>query len=241
MSALHAASSASKIKENDARLLSIWSAFEALLPIPMKDGESITRITHFVEYLSPLISARYTENIFRCFYNDLNKEYRNQLRNFIKAYGSGRNNFDKFIGLFFAEQSVTRAFTAIFSDSELMLYRAHELFTLANDPSALLRRIEAHETRVGWQLHRIYRMRNMFVHSAARTPFASQLTENALEYFKALISSLVEVGEMTMIVESDALIDVCIAMCEEHREKLRGLKDDSGRKFLECAVKGPFK
>lgn len=240
MSALQAASAASRIRENDVRLLSIWSAFEALLPIPMKDGEITVRINHFAKYLAPLASARYVRNLFYNMYSDLNTHYRKQVNLFLDDNCSGKSRFQKFLSVFFLDQAKRMEFTSIFADSELLKYRAHDLHKLASDPIALQKRVQDHERRVFWQLHRIYRVRNMIVHSAQPARFTPHLTENAFGYFKALIACLVEVGERVEVTDSDALLDLCIAMCEEHKEKLGSMKDKSARDFMDFAAKGPF-
>lgn len=238
--ALQAASAASRISENDARLLSIWSAFEALLPVPMKDGESIVRITHFVNYIAPLAAAQYMRNLFKGLHDDLVKNYKGVMNSFLDKNGTGANRFQKFVSLFFSDDATKLAFTALFQDSELLLSRAHELDKIANDPGQLLRRIEAHEERVSWQLHRIYRARNMIVHTARNAQFTPHLIENAFSYFRALVGALVEVADRVQVSDSDALFDLCLAMSVEHKEHLKLARDGVPSEFLRVALRGAF-
>lgn len=234
-SALQAASAASRVLESDARLLSIWSAFEAILPHPLKDGEGTVRINHFADYIAPLATAGYTNGLFRSLFVDLGKNYTKDFLSYIDKEGAGSNRFDKFISVFYLAPHKKMAFTNIFSDSEMLLHRAHDLDQIANDCVNLRTRIQNHERRVAWQLHRIYRARNMIVHSARSANYIPQLTENAFSYFKEMTSLLVKAGGKYSLSNSDALFDLCLSLCKEKSERLSQTADP--RKALDLAIK----
>jgi hypothetical protein len=236
-SALLAASAASRVVENDARLLSIWSAFEGILPYPLKDGEGTVRINHFANYITPLATDRYIESLFKSFMNDLARNYMKKFLSFIDRNGVGNNRFEKFVSVFYLEDAIKAAFTSIFSDSEILLYRAHELDGIANDSSKLKAKVLAHERRVAWQLHRIYRARNMIIHSARSAPYFPQLTENAFGYFKAMTTILVEAGGKFRVSNSDALFDLCLALCERKRVEINEAGKKNAREALLASLK----
>jgi len=231
-SALRSASAASRIPDADAQLISIWSAFEALLPHPSKDGESTVRISHFEGYITPLVTANYIEGLYRSLYNDLARNFKGAFYNFLKNNGIGKNKFDRFTSIFFADPVTKRAFTSLVSSSELLMMRCHELEKLANDQSAVRAKLEAHERRVSWQLHRIYRARNSIVHSGISPTYASHLTENAVAYFKSMMALIVRIGRKYEVEKSDALFDLCSSICLRRREKIRGGTFENSQKFL---------
>lgn len=234
-SALQAASAASRVLESDARLLSIWSAFEAILPHPLKDGEGIVRINHFADYIAPLATAGYVNGLFRSLFTDLGKNYTKDFLSYIDKEGVGSNRFDKYLSIFYLTPDKKGAFTKIFSDSEMLLHRAHDLDQIANDCAKLRARIKNHERRVAWQLHRIYRARNMIVHSARSANYIPQLTENAFSYFKEMTSLLVRAGGKYSLSNSDALFDLCLSLCKKKSELFSQTTEP--RKALDLAIK----
>ncbi|WP_152612153.1 hypothetical protein [Leisingera sp. ANG-S5] len=236
--ALQAASAASRTSESDARLLSIWSAFEAILPAPMKDGEKSVRITHFAKYIAPLATTQYVYEIYKSFYNDLAKNYMADFHSFVDKFGEGETRFEKFISIFHAGGDVKKAFTSIFSDSELLLDRAAQLDQLATSPSLLRKKMREHERRVSWQLHRIYRRRNNIVHKATSNLSTPYLTENAFSYFKSLISTLVIAGERFQLFEINPLFDICIALRDEHLSKIDEFSEDQAKDAHLVAISG---
>lgn len=236
--ALQAASAASNTVEVDARLLSVWSALEAILPSPMKDGEKSVHITHFAKYVAPLATSQYIYETYKSFYNDLSRNYMSTFYTFIDKNGEGDGKFEKFISIFHAEPEIKHEFTSIFRDSELLLERAGELDRVANSTSALRSKIEKHEQRVSWQIYRIYRTRNNIVHKASSDISTPYLTENAYSYFKALISILVTTCEKYDILEINPLFDLCMALCNEHKSRLGDFNETQSREALSFAVAG---
>lgn len=235
--ALLAASAASRVIESDARLLSIWSAFEALLPHPMKDGEGTVRINHFADYITPLATTSYVGGLFRSLYRDIAKNYTKQFLSFLDKNGIGSTRFDRFLSLFYADPAIKSSFTSIFQDSELLLHRSHELHELANNSDKLKQRISDHRQRVSWQIHRIYRARNLIVHSAKSKAYHPQLTENAFLYFKEMTALLVKAGGKFKIPDSDAIFELCLALCKEKDRKIDFATSVGAEAALTAAIK----
>jgi len=236
LSALKSASIASRTFEGDSRLISIWSAFEALLPHPSKDGENTIRINHFESYITPLVTASYINDTFRNLYNDLVRNFKGDFYRFIENNTTGVDRYQRFLNLFFAERKVKREFMNMINSSELLMYRCHELEKIANTPHDLKAKLEAHERRVSWQLHRIYRARNSIVHSGQSPQVSPQLTENAFSYFKSLMSVLVQAGDKFGVSDSDALFDLCSSVCHGRRAKLFSADINDPKQFLSIAT-----
>jgi hypothetical protein len=70
----------------------------------------------------------------------------------------------------------------------------HRLWKLHNDYSSTKRAeeaIRAHQDRVEWQLHRIYRARNDLVHAGQIPSYLDSLVMNAVEYYRSAIATIV--------------------------------------------------
>lgn len=152
----------------------------------------------------------------------------------------GKDRFERFLNLFFADKSVKQQFTRMMVDSQLLIHRSHELDKLANDAKLLKAQIEAHDERVRWQLHRIYRARNLIVHSGTSPVVLPQLTENGISYYKSLMSVLVDADEKFRVSDSDALFDLCVSVSHTRREKLEEMRTSGPQDFLMAAVSSLF-
>lgn len=239
--ALLTATSASQISDTNARLASLWSAFEALLPTPMKDGVKSTRITHFAGMITPLASFTYSRDIFYGMYADLSREdFCAQFYSFVDQHGCGDNRFEKFLSVFFLSTKKKREFIKIFSASPLLMLRAHNLDLIANDPERLRHTIDCHKMRVYWQIHRIYRARNDIMHNADSPPFSRPLFENATSYFKSLVLTLLSASDRYRLREVHSLVELCIALQNEHDEQISRLSAKAPREALFHAVRGPI-
>lgn len=240
VNALITASSASQLTNQNACLASIWSAFEGLLPVPMKDGQKSTRITHFADIIAPLATTSYVNELFRGMYSDLAKNFPSEFHSFIDNHGTGKNRFNKFLSVFYLNSTLQREFTEIFSECHILRIRAMTLCELANNPSKLRKVMQDHDKRVLWQIHRIYRERNNIMHSAASSKYSRSLIENSFSYFKEMVITLIRVSQRYGIRDVDTLIELCLALSNENREALLKYKDDQGREALSHAVLGPI-
>lgn len=234
------ASIASRVSDHNQRLIAIWSAFEALLPHPSKDGENTVRINHFEGYITPLVTASYAETIFKNTYNDIAKSHRGNFYKFLNNRMKEGSRHERFMQIFFAEQKVKDDFMALINGNELLMYRLHLINKLANDPALFRSKIIEHERRVSWQLNRIYRARNSIVHSAQEPPTLPHLTENAFSYFKSLMSTLVQAGEKFGISSSDALFDLCASACNIRRKEMDDTKNMTAEEYVKFAVSPIF-
>ncbi len=57
-------------------------------------------------------------------------------------------------------------------------------------PKNVIKRIELHEKKVNWQLRRIYRTRNLIVHSGSSISYIDTLIENAHDYLDQTIEEV---------------------------------------------------
>lgn len=238
VNALITASSASQMSNHSACLASLWSAFEGLLPTPMKDGEKATRIIHFAEIITPLATTFYVQELFRGMYSDLARNYPSEFYSFIDKNGIGEDRFEKFLSIFYLSGGLQREFTKIFSNSHVLRMRAMTLCELANSPNKLRRAMDAHDKRVLWQVHRVYRERNDIMHSAASSKYARSLIENTFSYFKGMILTLIRASDKFGIRDLDSLIELCVSLNKRHIEVMKKFEESQGNEALLHAVRG---
>lgn len=241
VNALLTASSASKLSNQNACLASIWSAFEALLPTPMKDGEKSTRITYFADIITPLATTSYTYELFHGLYSDLARNFRAEFLSFVDRNGTGESRFEKFLSVFYLSKPLKREFTEIFSDCHIFRIRAMELDEIANSPNKLRRVIQDHDKRVLWQVHRIYRERNSIMHRATSSKYSRSLIENTFSYFKGTVLTLIRTSERYGIRDIEGLIELCLALNKKNNQALRQYQENQGREALFHSVRSPIR
>ncbi len=74
----------------------------------------------------------------------------------------------------------------------LLRYRCFELSEIFKNPKNVLAKISLHEKKVSWQLRRIYRTRNLIVHSGRSLPYIDTLIENSHDYLDQTINAVVK-------------------------------------------------
>lgn len=228
LSSLNSASLAAKTSDPESRLLSIWSAFEALLPDPMKDGEGIVRIVHFSSLISPCAVFDYLPVTFSECFRNCATAFGEPFLDVVSSLGKGETEIEKFTSLFIADQEAKQSLCRTVSSSPLMLMRFHRLEKLLTNPKNACGYLETHERRVGWQIHRIYRERNGIVHKAAVSPFLGGLIENAYSYYRSVILSLERVHSKYQISHPDQGLEMARVLYAEYKQGLQRISDRSG-------------
>jgi hypothetical protein len=176
-------------KEN--ALISLWSAVEVLLSDP---PPNTPRIIHYVEKLVPAICLKYVRRYIIAVTDELQVSYRRRFLNVLSRVTDehGSDPYTKFTHLMFDagnEEIRARLFEAC-SDNPLACHRLWKLHSDFATPDALAQSLEHHQSRVAWQLHRIYRARNELVHSGRVPAYLSSLVVNAFEYYRSALLTL---------------------------------------------------
>lgn len=80
-------------------------------------------------------------------------------------------------------------------DFHLLRHRTFQLSETLSDCKGIQRLIETHEKKVTWQIRRIYRARNLIVHSGRTPPaYIDTLVENGHDYLDVIVFELMKVS-----------------------------------------------
>lgn len=191
--AIATANAATKTSEDEARLISIWSAFEILSSDPME-----TKILHICRELVPCICIKYHRRVFASVYGRLSLDYKGPFRKLIRdTVGAGQGGsyvrFAKFILLPTYEDD-RKTLLNLVADNPAALHRLYRLAKLYGEPATFRRSVVDHAERVGWQLRRIYRVRNSLIHAGESPGHLEALLSNALDYFRSCMLNLILVA-----------------------------------------------
>ncbi|QYJ75787.1 hypothetical protein [Shewanella sp. FJAT-52076] len=197
-SELHSLALSSDSIEN--QMINLWIALESLIP-PSTDD--ISTIENIVNSSMPFLTLNYINRMLDRLSSDLFNWNRNELSRALRGIDgdSFRSKLAKLLVLDQHQQKRDRLDRS-FRDFHLLRNRFFYIASMISDPKRIVGTIADHEERVAWQLRRIYRARNIIVHSG-RTPSAtSALIENIHDYLDIIMSTLVTLASQRNSIHS---------------------------------------
>lgn len=178
-------------ERSENQLIALWSAIEVLLSDPPR---GVPRVTHYVDMFTPCVCIKYVRQYIVAVYDELRVHYSKHLKSFFQSEGFDKNvdQYTNFSYLLFLPEhkNLHHKFCAPMLDNPLALYRLWKLEKNFSNPASYLESVNNHFQRVEWQLHRIYRTRNVIVHSGKIPPFLAPLSLNVFEYFRGAVGPI---------------------------------------------------
>lgn len=210
----------------DARIVPLWSAFEALLPQPSKDKEASVRISHFADVIGPCILHDHFRSLFEVTYRNFKTCFGEVFSDHVGAKGIGETKAHKFANLIVQQDPFDEDFFKIFSDHPLARYRVGRMRRVFSNPKNVVDILDGLEKKVEWQLHRIYRERNSLVHSGSVTRAAEHLLENGYSYYQSILFLIERISRSVSIADSDQAIELVNIAYRRRKEILTGIVRD---------------
>lgn len=182
-------SSAIIAQDPPVQLSTLWASVETLIPSPPE----ASIIGGVVETLVPILSHRYVEKILMDLELMLKGCATEVFEAAIEECAPGirdrRMATARVIALKHSEPARIRLYAAL-ERNPLVKNRLFKVHTALSRADSILDLIEGHRRRVGWQLRRIYRTRNLLLHAGAVSPITQFLVENLHSYFHEVIEVL---------------------------------------------------
>lgn len=181
MVSLHSASLSTRIPSN--QFLNIWIALEAIVPENLHKN----KITNIVDQVSPLLANNYVWKLTRAFALDLARYDRNFLKQQLSD-DSALSLQEKCLHLLAIDSNdgLREQLYSRLDAFPLLRYRAWCLAQQLKSPKHAMSFIRTHMQRVEWQLRRLYRTRNLIVHSGKKVSRIEPLVENAHSYLDTI-------------------------------------------------------
>lgn len=192
-----------KSDSNENQMLNLWIALESI--IPASHDSNISNIEHIVQSTMPFLNLGYYQRLVARLTSDLFNWNRNQTRNILKDI-DGDNQVIKVAKLLSLEEfsNKRQELKNSFKDFHLLYDRFEYLEYIYADPQNMVKGLRNHTVRVGWQIRRIYRARNMIVHSGMTPSYIELLIENVHDYLDHIISKIIMlVNESQKVVSID--------------------------------------
>jgi hypothetical protein len=197
---LHSMALESDAEEN--QLLNLWISLESLIPTETKDSDT-ANIEHISKSVIPFLNIGYIESLI----NNLVRDILNWNPKAAKV------SFKNVPGKKFTERLIKILSQPEYAenlkniednlrDFHLLKDRVDYFKDLLSSPKKILTALENHEERLTWQIRRIYRARNIIVHSGLTPPYTKQLIEHTHDYLDIILDNLVALGSDPKIAKS---------------------------------------
>ncbi len=175
-----------KSETHERQLLEFWSAIEVLFPPTTGEADRITQISGC---MTCFISLEYPAKLASDLYLAIRHSGYSDALDILNRIQEGVKPIEKCLALFSikANEHIREQFYRLFEKHPLLRNRIHFLATKFSSSDLVLRTLNAHIERVSWQIHRIYRARNLIIHSGKSLPYVNILVENLHSYLDRVL------------------------------------------------------
>jgi len=184
---------AAKSDSSSSQLVNIWISLETITPA--NNAES--KIKNITKRIIPFLMYNYTLRIINRIQGDLLRWDRSEFKKAMKATKCDSTDISlKTLNLLCNKEN---------QDTLNEIYRKLEMFPLLKNrvynisetfrcPKKIKKLINDHMKKVEWQIRRIYRTRNMIVHSGKTPAYIETLVENAHDYLDQILNEIMNLS-----------------------------------------------
>jgi hypothetical protein len=178
----------------DNQLVNLWTAFETLVP-SHTSGAKISNITNSIV---PFMMTAYIKRLVQRFHHDLviwNRWTTKSILNKVPGFKKPDTLLRTLALLCLDEHAVLRSelYDKI-KDFELLRFRAFQLSKILSTPQKVIEALDSHELKFRWQIRRIYRTRNLIVHSGSKPTYIHTLIENGHDYLDQILFDVMKLS-----------------------------------------------
>ncbi|MCL1041604.1 hypothetical protein L2712_08135 [Shewanella marisflavi] len=185
---LHSLALKSDSTEN--QMLNLWIALESI--IPASHNDDISNIEHIIKSTIPFLNLGYYQRLVARLTRDLFHWDRAKVKKVLSQIDGDNQTIKLAKLLSLPEHEEKREeLKSSFKDFHLLTDRFNYLEHVHSSPQNMSNGLKSHSTRIGWQVRRIYRARNMIVHSGTTPTYIESLIENIHDYLDHIIQKII--------------------------------------------------
>ena len=183
--------------ENDVpenQLLNLWISLETL--VPARVGKN--KIKNVIISVKPFIRLTYIKKLLERFVSDLMLWNKNETRRILSKVPS-TEGLALYIRAFYllslkGNKSIRDELYKLLGNYPLLRFRTFSLAESFKNPKKVQELLNSHDMKVAWQIRRIYRTRNLIVHSGRSPKHIGTLIENGHDYLDTILNEVVIVS-----------------------------------------------
>lgn len=206
-------------KDIENQLLNLWIAIETLIPSEDKK----TKISSILKFLIPFLEYNYVSKIVESIKKSLirwNKDiFESEMIKIDSQNPLDTETFIKFLCCKEYEPNRVELYKLL-GREELLRYRVFTYSKKLNSSKNIKKIISLHRQKAYWHVRRIYRARNLIVHSGKNPGSIETLVENLHNYLDLFLNQLINfvINEVQVTSIEQAIKEV--QLLNEKREKL---------------------
>lgn len=178
----------------DNQLVNIWTSLETLIPVRIK-GPTIVNV---VDSMLPFLLSTYIKRLVSRLGHDLITWRRWTVKRILNKISSenAASISQKLLELLCikSNQPLREELYAELGDFHLLRFRVFSLAEILSTPANVKRALAGHEKKLRWQIRRIYRTRNLIVHSGFKPPYINGLVENGHDYLDLIMFEIMKLS-----------------------------------------------
>jgi hypothetical protein len=218
----------------DNQLVNLWTALETLVPTHTGGSSSIVKMT---EAMLPFLLLAYVRRLVMRLSHDLVVWRPWKVKSILNKLPERRGTtmLERTLCLLCdpAAQPVRDQLYAELGSFPLLRNRVYQLAETLKDPKSVEALLDTHERKVRWQIRRIYRTRNLIVHSGRKPSYVHTLIENGHDYLDQILFDVMKMccGEYRATTLEQAF-ELGKLRHQRFRRTLSGLKSFDGGSYV---------
>jgi len=214
-----------KSKTPESQLLELWAAIEVLFTTY---GSGEGKILQIARSIVPFETKEYAAKIAADLYSAIKNSGEPEALEVINEVVEGSNEIEKCLALVSIQDNEEKRDKLYKMLGEHVLLKNRIFYITKRISSADLIRnmLIAHDRRVTWQIQRIYRARNLYIHSGQSLQYIKILVENLHTYLDRVLDVLIEHIKLTG--HPVDIEQICLDVRLEYDAHLRLLKRAKG-------------
>jgi len=215
-----------KSKTPESQLLELWAAIEVLFTT-YKSGEG--KILQIARSIVPFETKEYAAKIAADLYSAIKNSGKPEALGVINEVVEGSNEIEKCLALVSIKDNEEKRdkLYKMLGEHVLLKNRIFYITTKRISSADLIHNmLIAHDRRVTWQVQRIYRARNLYIHAGQSLQYIKILVENLHAYLDRVLDILIEHIKLTG--HPVDIEQICLDVRLEYDAHLRLLKRAKG-------------
>ncbi len=194
---LHSLALNSDSQEN--QMINLWISLESLVPSSTKDS----KIINILDSVMPFLNLNYVNRLLERLFSDLIVWNRGVLFHKLKGIEGSKTTvrLAKLLSLN-SHEDAKKSLFADLGDFHLLRNRVFHIAEILDSGKKIGNLLKNHDKRVRWQLRRIYRTRNIIVHTGRTPSYTGILIENIHDYLDIILSTLVNIASGGINIDS---------------------------------------
>lgn len=230
---LHRQALQSNSEEN--QFVNLFTALEVLMPKDVNAGKD--RIRQIADVLIPVLCLAYYRKLVSSLGNDI-KAWDSELLELVdKEVKEGEDLTDKFAGMLCLskyDDLRSQIYSRLAAQKHfLAIHRVYRLNEIFKEPKSVLSFMQRHERRLRQHIDRLYRIRNMIVHSGETVDNIGSLLENLHFYFDVIVNAIFANNVNRNFVKLEFTFTSSVVRFQQYKRQLERSRELDENNFIE--------